>query len=599
MNSERIIMSYSLNCLVLGQPIAKIFNIFYGELFFVGVGMQVKFDDLTVAGFKQVLSEKCQITEMNVWKVKLSFNEIENISEEDDIKNRDDCKKIDDNPMLYFKNYYNADDKKPEPGYLHIFIVPTSDTPNKRIKLQDEKISVGDVYAYTTEYLKELLSPFDEPVNCDNVDSYFNAPLKRKLIAPPYLCEEYPDYFDQKDLDLLTDVLLAVGDAMELYTGKDNQEMETSYMVDNVIRKMVKLAIKYIGQSEFEWARNNKMNDWTTTTHKKKVRPDVLIYCSEVLVIMGEEKADNSTFATAAEDLDDYFKFWNTLAFGELPLVFAFAAVGSRIQFYYFHQVISSTTPKRDKLGNVLSLGTEVKMNNYLAIKSVINIIRIIMTFKCSGFITTPRLKLFKIIHRKNGNAITIQNGEIRKSIKVENIMDLVFHSNLYTRILKEHYEHITYKESRGKIYLTYGPVGYLCTPKTEDELRYAIGNILEIVSKLHKEGVVHRDIRWDNVVKLKDDKWLLIDFEEAAKIGDERETLIISAPEYANGIDTCQASGDIWMIGKLMDEVKFTLSEKAQNFRNKLMIDDFNLRLTATDALKDDWIEEMDDSME
>ncbi|PKY34786.1 hypothetical protein RhiirB3_532942 [Rhizophagus irregularis] len=47
-------------------------------------------------------------------------------------------------------------------------------------------------------------------------------------------------------------------------------------------------------------------------------------------------------------------------------------------------------------------------------------------------------------------------------------------------------------------------------------------------------------------------------------------------------------------MIGKLMNEVKFTLSEKAKNFRDKLMIKDFNLRLTATNALKDDWIEEM-----
>ncbi|CAB4401994.1 unnamed protein product [Rhizophagus irregularis] len=109
-----------------------------------------------------------------------------------------------------------------------------------------------------------------------------------------------------------------------------------------------------------------------------------------------------------------------------------------------------------------------------------------------------------------------------------------------------------------------------------------------------NREEVVHRDIRWDNVVKLTNGKWLLIDFEEAARIGDERDTLIISAPEYENGTDTCQASGDIWMIRKLMNEVKFTLSEKAKNFRDKLMIKDFNLRLTATDALKDDWIEEM-----
>ncbi|PKY22320.1 hypothetical protein GLOIN_2v1485803 [Rhizophagus irregularis DAOM 181602=DAOM 197198] len=39
---------------------------------------------------------------------------------------------------------------------------------------------------------------------------------------------------------------------------------------------------------------------------------------------------------------------------------------------------------------------------------------------------------------------------------------------------------------------------------------------------RLHNKKVVHRDIRWDNVVKFTDGKWLLIDFEKAARIGDE-----------------------------------------------------------------------------
>ncbi|PKK62699.1 hypothetical protein RhiirC2_789968 [Rhizophagus irregularis] len=42
-------------------------------------------------------------------------------------------------------------------------------------------------------------------------------------------------------------------------------------------------------------------------------------------------------------------------------------------------------------------------------------------------------------------------------------------------------------------------------------------------ISRLHNKKVVYRDIRWDNVVKLTDGKWLLIDFEKAARIGDER----------------------------------------------------------------------------
>ncbi|CAB4402825.1 unnamed protein product [Rhizophagus irregularis] len=148
------------------------------------------------------------------------------------------------------------------------------------------------------------------------------------------------------------------------------------------------------------------MNDFTTT-NKKQVRPDVFVYCRDVLVIMGEEKAANLTLATAAADLDYYFKFWNMLAFDKL-LVFAFAAVGSQIQFYYFHVVESSTTPKRERIGGVLSLGTEVKRNNYLVIKSIINIIRIIRTFDHYGVVKTPFLKLFNVINQNNGTTITI-----------------------------------------------------------------------------------------------------------------------------------------------------------------------------------------------
>jgi hypothetical protein len=63
---------------------------------------------------------------MNIWKVELEFNDIKNFSTEDGIKNHVNSKKMDDNSMLNFNEYYDNEDKKPRKGYLHIFIVPTS-----------------------------------------------------------------------------------------------------------------------------------------------------------------------------------------------------------------------------------------------------------------------------------------------------------------------------------------------------------------------------------------------------------------------------------------------------------------------------------------
>jgi hypothetical protein len=61
---------------------------------------------------------------MNIWKVELECQESKNFSTEDDIKKHVKSEKVDDNPMLNFKGYYNDKDKKPKIEWLHIFIVP-------------------------------------------------------------------------------------------------------------------------------------------------------------------------------------------------------------------------------------------------------------------------------------------------------------------------------------------------------------------------------------------------------------------------------------------------------------------------------------------
>jgi hypothetical protein len=117
-------MLLSLNCLILGQNTSKIFNILVGEIFPVN-GVNIKFGDLTVANFKDDLFSRKElqgITEMNIWKVELEFNDIMNFSTEDGIKNHVNSKKMDDNPLLNFNEYYDNEDKKPRKRYLHIFI---------------------------------------------------------------------------------------------------------------------------------------------------------------------------------------------------------------------------------------------------------------------------------------------------------------------------------------------------------------------------------------------------------------------------------------------------------------------------------------------
>jgi hypothetical protein len=119
-------MLLSLNCLILGQNSSNIFDTAVGKISTIK-GVAIEFEKLSVAKFKEILfsSEELQgITKMNIWKVELEFNDIKNFSTEDDIKNHVKSVKMDDNPMLKLKSYYNNEDKVPKDECLHIFIVP-------------------------------------------------------------------------------------------------------------------------------------------------------------------------------------------------------------------------------------------------------------------------------------------------------------------------------------------------------------------------------------------------------------------------------------------------------------------------------------------
>ena len=90
-------------------------------------GCNIKLKDLTIGDFMDALYEnqKCRgITEMNIWKVKLSFNKINNFSTEDDVKNHGTSQMM-NNPMLPFEEYYNSNNKYEGFSFCFIFVSAT------------------------------------------------------------------------------------------------------------------------------------------------------------------------------------------------------------------------------------------------------------------------------------------------------------------------------------------------------------------------------------------------------------------------------------------------------------------------------------------
>ena len=122
-------MLFSLNCLISGKTSDDIFNVPIGHFYVNKDYIKVKFAKMNVANLKEILSRRdeikeAEITKMNLWKVELKKDEVNNLSAKD-IENHDRSEKMD--PMSNLNEYYSDKKyKKPKKGCLHIFIVPTS-----------------------------------------------------------------------------------------------------------------------------------------------------------------------------------------------------------------------------------------------------------------------------------------------------------------------------------------------------------------------------------------------------------------------------------------------------------------------------------------
>ncbi|THU96247.1 hypothetical protein K435DRAFT_839131 [Dendrothele bispora CBS 962.96] len=101
-------------------------------------------------------------------------------------------------------------------------------------------------------------------------------------------------------------------------------------------------------------------------------------------------------------------------------------------------------------------------------------------------------------------------------------------------------------------------PCGHRELPETEKELLEAVRCILQVLKAIHPALLFHRDIRWPNVIRSKDDrsKWFLIDWEDAAEA--PTKALLHSASDNRSpGVlqDGHGGEVDIWGVGHLITE--------------------------------------------
>ena len=117
--------------------------------------------------------------------------------------------------------------------------------------------------------------------------------------------------------------------------------------------------------------------------------------------------------------------------------------------------------------------------------------------------------------------------------------------------------------------------------------MKGAIRCVLTALNALHDAELVHRDVRWPNIVKVGDD-WYLVDLDSADRIGRPipyRPT--DSPPEIQQG-SVWGVRHDIWQVGRLLDhQVSGLLDSVGVDFARFLKTS----CQTAQEALQHPWL--------
>ncbi|GMF22362.1 unnamed protein product [Phytophthora lilii] len=115
------------------------------------------------------------------------------------------------------------------------------------------------------------------------------------------------------------------------------------------------------------------------------------------------------------------------------------------------------------------------------------------------------------------------------------------------------------------KKHVKLAPIGLLAPPKNVQQLRVALRDILKALVGLHAINLVHRDLRWENVLKslkTESDKWFLIDIDKGTSSPAGRVTHLKAeshAPEILSS-SSHTVKVDIWSVGYLLMTSSFKI---------------------------------------
>ena len=200
----------------------------------------------------------------------------------------------------------------------------------------------------------------------------------------------------------------------------------------------------------------------------------------------------------------------------------------------------------------------------------------------------------FAILERNNGITITVAHDHVLKSYprNEQGKKQMQHLKSLLQKVGNAGVPNvIQLKDLSGSHSVSLQPVGIRVTPSDERQLLSALKDILLALKHLHAMNVMHRDVRWSNVM-LKDNKWFLIDFDDAIEYPQSSSTAVhlakeSHAPEMFISKTMHNEKVDMWGVGHLIHKAYVTvISKELKVIKDTLLDSNPNNRPCAEDVL-------------
>ena len=262
-----------------------------------------------------------------------------------------------------------------------------------------------------------------------------------------------------------------------------------------------------------QFARNATQSNKRVKTTVDDCRPDSQLHL-RILVFRGEEKQHGLPLEESRKELLSKFEKWSPVLFGDVDYVLAYASAGVELQLFAIHRASDmDPSPRLYELGDRLYLNRA--QDSFKLIKYLINLTRVIEAI-INHLPKGINLDLgpYNRVESGNYSKIEFYQDYVRKELKDVGTVqhDVRLLKRIYKRrrdkkivntiVCMDGYpKEVTMDNGQQTTVLHLQPVGCQRLPRNAAELRRALLCVLEALASMHENKIVHRDVRWPNII--------------------------------------------------------------------------------------------------